>query len=133
MTLAIKNTKTVNIETQLHDGDVWHQTLTNKKTGEQFMIGLFQDKENAENECEIDESEWHFDELRNLITEHIQSVMDVPSNAKGEATANKRLGICCINYNGYRMNCEFTFEPYSDRAEDGWYVGDAWVLSADAI
>ena len=126
MTLAIKDTETVTIETQLHSGDVWNQTLTNKKTGEQFVIGLFKGEENAE-------SEWNFNELRSLITKHIQSVMNVPSNSKGESTAKKRLGICHINYNGYRMNCEFTFEPNSDRAEDGWYVGDAWILSADAI
>ena len=48
MTLAIKDTETVTIETQLHSGDVWNQTLTNKKTGEQFVIGLFKGEENAE-------------------------------------------------------------------------------------
>lgn len=119
MTQEIKNTETVTIETEFHNGDVWNQTLTNRKTGDRFVIGLFQGEENVE-------SEWNFDVLRELITENITSCLPVDPNA------HKRLGICKVDYHDYQMQCEFTFEPWPECPDDGWYVENAWVLSAIA-
>lgn len=118
--MDIKNTETVAIKTNFHNGQLWNQTLINRKTGEQFMIGLTPNQEN-------EDSEWHYDELRELITERISQYLPV------DTKANKRFGICKLNYLGYQMQCEFTFEPWSDDPNDGWYVSDAWVLSANVL
>ena len=118
--MDIKNTETVAIENNFYNGQLWNQTLTNRKTGEQFVIGLIPNQEN-------EDGEWHFDELRDLITEHISQYLPVDINA------DKRFGLCKLNYRGYQMECEFTFEPWSDGPNDGWYVNDAWVLSANVL
>ena len=118
--MEIKNTETVTIKTNSYGGRVWNQTLTNRLTGEQLTIGIMRHQEN-------ENSEWHFGVLRDLITEHISQYLPV------DPKANRRFGICKVNYQGYQMKCEFTFEPYSDDPNAGWYVGDAWVLSANAL
>lgn len=118
--MDIKNTETVAIENNFYNGQLWNQTLTNRKTGEQFLIGLIPNQEN-------EDGEWHFDELRDLITEHISQYLPV------DIKADKRFGLCKLNYQGYQMECEFTFEPWSDGPNDGWYVCDAWVLSANVL
>lgn len=122
--MDIKNTETVTIKTNFYNGQLWYQTLTNRKTGEQFMIGLIPNQEpNQENE----DSEWHYDELRDLITKHISQYLPV------DPKADKRFGICKVNYQGFQMQCEFTFEPFSDDPLEPWYVDDAWVLSANVL
>ena len=118
--MDIKNTETVAIENNFYNGQLWNQTLTNRKTGEQFVIGLIPNQEN-------EDGEWHFDELRDLITEHINQYLPV------DIKADERFGLCKLNYHGYQMECEFTFEPWSDGPNDGWYVNDAWVLSANVL
>lgn len=118
--MEIKNTETVTIKTNIYSGRVWNQTLTNKITGEQLTIGLIPHQEN-------EESEWNFDVLRELITERISQYLPVDSKA------DKRFGICKVNYQELKMECEFTFEPYSDDPNAGWYVDDAWVLSANVL
>ena len=118
--MDIKNTETVAIETNTYNGLVWNQTLTNRKTGEKFTIGLIPNQEDGD-------SEWHWDELRDLITKHINSYLPVRYND------GDRFGLCKVNYHGYQMQCEFKFEPESNDPNDGWYVSDAWVLSANAL
>ena len=118
--MDIKNTKTVAIKTNSYSGRVWNQTLTNRLTGEQLTIGIMRYQEDVD-------SEWHFAKLRELITKHISQYLPV------DPKANMRFGICKVNYQGYQMQCEFTFEPYSDDPKDGWYVGDAWILSANVL
>ena len=118
--MDIKNTETVTIKTNIYNGQVWNQTLTNRLTGEQLTIGIMRHRED-------DESEWHFDELRDLITKHISQYLPVDPNA------DKRFGICKVNYQGFQMQCEFTFEPFSDDPLEPWYVDDAWVLSANVL
>lgn len=124
--MEIKNSETVAIKTQFHNGKVWNQTLINRKTGERLTIGLFPGRED-------EDSEWRFGELRSLITKRIQSVLAVPSDSNGNSMASKRLGICKVDYHDCRLQCEFVFEPESTVPADGWYVSDAWVLSADAL
>lgn len=118
--MDIKNTETVVIKTNFYSGQVWNQTLTNQITGEQLTIGRFPNTED-------EDAEWHFDELRELITEHISQCLPV------DTKADKRFGICKLSYQGYQMECEFIFEPWSDDPNDGWYVSDAWVLSANVL
>ena len=118
--MDIKNTETVTIKTYFRNGQLWYQTLTNRITGEQLMIGLIPNQEN-------EDSEWHYDELRDLITEHISQYLPV------DTKADKRFGICKLNYQGYQMECEFTFEPWSDDPNDCLFVNYAWVLSANVL
>lgn len=118
--MDIKNTETVAIKTNFHNGQVWNQTLTNRITNEQLTIGLIPNQEN-------EDSEWHFDELRELITEHISQYLPV------DTKADKRFGICKLDYQGYQMECEFIFDSMADDPNDGWYVSDAWVLSANVL
>lgn len=118
--MDIKNTETVAIKTNFHNGQVWNQTLTNRITGKRLMIGLIPNQEN-------EDSEWHFDELRELITERISQYLPV------DTKIDKRFGICKLNYQGYQMECEFIFDSFSDDPNDGWYVSDTWVLSANVL
>lgn len=118
--MDIKNTETVTIKTNIYNGQVWNQTLINRLTGEQLTIGITR-------RLEDDESKWHFDELRDLITKHISQYLPV------DPKADKRFGICKVNYQGFQMQCEFTFEPFSDDPLEPWYVDDAWVLSANVL
>ena len=48
--MEIKNTKTVAIKTQFHNGKVWNQTLTNRVNGEQFTIGVIPGREDEDSE-----------------------------------------------------------------------------------
>lgn len=122
--MEIKNTSTVTIKTQFHNGKIWNQTLTNRTTGEQLTIGLTPGQKSEDNE-------WRFSELRSLITKRIESMLAVPSDSNH--TIGKRLGVCKVDYHGYKMKCEFTFEPETTWGAKEWYVDDAWVLSANAL
>lgn len=118
--MDIKNTETVTIKTDFHNGQPWYQTLTNKITGKQLTIGISYGQED-------EDSEWNFDVLRELITEHISQYLPV------DTKADKRFGICKVNYQGFKMECEFIFDSLTDDPNDGWYISDAWVLSANVL